>query len=299
MLVGDDRNESPGDRQPNLLADQPDIALVRRVHRDGHVGEHRLRPGRRDLDEPAAVNERIAQRPELALHFPRLDFEVADCGLEFRVPVHQTLVAVQQTTLVKLDEHVRHRARKALVHGEPLVRPVTRRTEPPELAGDRSAALRLPFPHMLEEGLAADLGALDALALQVALDHHLRRDPGMVGADHPQGVLAVHSRAADEDVLERIVERVADVEAAGDVGRRHDDGERFAIVARRAEQAAILPMRIPARLDRAGVESLGKLAHARRLAGGEHPSNRHPGLEPGPASFFDGKRKWVPAQARE
>ena len=58
---------------------------------------------------------------------------------------------------------------------------------------------------MLEEGLAANLGALDALALQVALDHHLRRDSGMVGADYPERVLAEHSLAAGEDILKRDV----------------------------------------------------------------------------------------------
>src|SRR5437762_2998020 len=79
-----------------------------------------------------------------------------------------------------------------------------------QLAGDRSARLGLPLPDMLQERLTADVGALDALALEVTLDHHLRRDAGMVGANHPQSVLAEHPLAPGEDVLERDVERVAD-----------------------------------------------------------------------------------------
>ena len=113
--------------------------------------------------------------------------------------------------------------------------------EAAELAGDRAARLRLPLPHMLEESLAADLGALDALAVEVALDHHLRGDAGMVGADHPQRVLAQHPLAAGEDVLKRDVERVADVQRAGDVGRRHDDRPRLASGALGPEQARRLP----------------------------------------------------------
>ena len=129
---------------------------------------------------------------------------------------------------------------------------------------------------MLEERLAADVGALDALAVEVALDHHLGGDAGMVGADHPQRVLALHPRVADQDVLQRIVERMADVERAGDVGRRHDDGEGLGVVALGAEQPLPLPMGIPAGLDRARFERLGKFGHAARLAVPRRSINRHP-----------------------
>ena len=71
---------------------------------------------------------------------------------------------------------------------------------------------------MLEEGLAADVGALDALAVEVALDHHLSGDPGMVHADDPQGVLAEHPLAPGQHVLERVVERVPDVQVPVTLG---------------------------------------------------------------------------------
>src|SRR3954447_11430583 len=122
---------------------------------------------------------------------------------------------------------------------------------------------------MLEECVAADLLALEALALEVALDHHLRSDAGMVGADHPQSVLAEHALAAGEHVLQRDVQRMADVQRAGDVGRRHDDRPRLRVRTVRAEQPSGFPMRVPALLDGFGVEDLGKVGHAeRRLAVG-------------------------------
>src|SRR5438270_9095850 len=161
-----------------------------------------------------------------------------------------------------LDEGVRDRALIALVHRETLARPVARGAEAAELASDRAARLRFPFPDVLEESLATDLRAFDALALEVALDHHLRRDAGMVGADHPERVLAEHPLAASEHVLERDVERVADVQRPRDIGRRHDDGPRRLIAPLGPEQALGLPVRVPAILDRAGLECLGKLAHA-------------------------------------
>ena len=55
------------------------------------------------------------------------------------------------------------------------------------------------------------------------LDHGLRGDAGVVGAGHPEGVVALHPPPADQDVLQRVVERVAQVQGAGHVRRRDDD----------------------------------------------------------------------------
>ena len=120
---------------------------------------------------------------------------------------------------------------------------------------------------LLDEVLAAEVGALTALALELALDHHLGGDAGMVGADHPQRVLALQPRVAGQDVLQRVVERVADMERAGDVGRRDDDRERLGLGPLGAEQPLLFPMRIPARLDLGGVEGLGQFGHGEALSG--------------------------------
>ncbi len=262
MVVGHDRDQSPGDRQLDLLADQMRVTFVRSVHRDGHIGEHRLGPRRRDLDEAAGIRQRIAQMPEAALDLARLDLEVADRGAEARIPVHQPLVAVEQAFFVQVDEHLQHGLGKALVHREALVRPVHRATEPAELLRDLAAALLFPFPHLRDEFLAGEVGALLLALGHLPLDHHLRRDAGMVGADHPQRVLALQPRVADENVLQRVVERMADMERARDVGRRVDDRPRLGAGAVGAEQAVRLPMRVPALLEFGGVEGFGELGHS-------------------------------------
>ena len=113
---------------------------------------------------------------------------------------------------------------------------------------------------MVEEGLAADFGALQALAFEVALDHHLRGDARMVGADHPQRVLAAHALAARQDVLQRNVERMADVQRARDVGRRHDDRPRRRVRAFGPKQPTAFPMRVPAILDRTGFEGFRQVS---------------------------------------
>ena len=57
--------------------------------------------------------------------------------------------------------------------------------------------------------------------------HGLRGDAGVVGAGHPQGVVALHAPPADQHVLQRVVEGVAHVQGAGHVRRRDDDGVRL------------------------------------------------------------------------
>ncbi len=61
------------------------------------------------------------------------------------------------------------------------------------------------------------------------LHHGLRRDAGVIGAGHPEGVVALHAPPADQHVLQRVIECVAHVQRAGHVGRRNDDGERLAV----------------------------------------------------------------------
>ena len=112
----------------------------------------------------------------------------------------------------------------------------------------------------LMNALAAHVAAAGLLALhQLALDHHLGGDAGMVGARLPQHVLAAHALEAAEDVLQGVVERVADMQRAGDVGRRDDDAIGRGLGAlgpAAAEGAGLLPRRINAALDRSGLIGL-------------------------------------------
>ena len=154
--------------------------------------------------------DRIAQVPEVALGLDLHHLEIGDRGLQLRVPVDQPLVLVDQPLAIELDEHLEHGARQPLVHGEALARPVAGGAEALQLVDDRAAALRLPRPDPLDECLAAHLAPARLLPLhQLALDHHLRGDAGMVGARLPQHVPAAHALEAAQDVLQRVVERMA------------------------------------------------------------------------------------------
>src|SRR3712207_7908233 len=56
----------------------------------------------------------------------------------------------------------------------------------------------------------------------------------------PERVVALHPAPADQHILQGVVERVADVEAAGDVRRRDHDGEGLAARVARGERARTL-----------------------------------------------------------
>ena len=224
--VGDDRDQPAHERQDGVLADQVREGGVLRVHRDRGVAEHRLRAGGGDGDELAGlIVDRIGDVPEAALHLGVLDLEVGDRRLEFRVPVHQPLVAVDQALAIQRDEHLPHGGREAVIHGEALARPVERGAEAAELAGDGAARFRLPLPDPLEEGFAAEGLAGDALFGEQAFDHHLGGDAGVVSAGLPERVPPLHAAPADEGVLKGEREGVAHVQAAGHVRRRDHDGE--------------------------------------------------------------------------
>ncbi len=62
-----------------------------------------------------------------------------------------------------------------------------------------------------------------AFRAELALDHHLRGDAGVIRARLPQRGVAAHAVPAREGVHERVLECMAHVQRAGDVRRRQHD----------------------------------------------------------------------------
>ncbi len=224
VVVADDRDAAADQRQDRVLADQVPEPLVLGMHRDRGVAQHRLGPRGGDDDGLVGALDRIADVPEMSLHLDLLHLEVGDRGEQLRVPVDQPLVLVDQALVVEIDEDLQHRARQPLVHRETLARPVARGAEPLELVDDDAARFCLPGPHLLEELVAAYRTPVSFLALHhLALDHHLGRDAGVVGAGLPQHVAPAHALEAAQHVLQRIVERMPHVQGARHVRRRDHD----------------------------------------------------------------------------
>ena len=186
--------------------------------------------------------------------FDILDFQIRNRGLEMRVPVDQTLAAIDQALVVHLDEDLDHgvmevafvtrRRVRRTGHGEGVARPIAGRAKTLELFDDRVAVLVFPLPDLRQEVIAAHIRAAEVRFLfQLLFDLKLGGDTRVVLTGLPKGVEAAHTVPADQDVLKRVVKCVAHVQSAGDIRRRDHDGEGFlaARIRARLESSAFFP----------------------------------------------------------
>jgi len=179
------------------------------MHGHGNVAEQGFGARGGDFQVAVLAFDGIEDVPHEAVFFLADDFQVRHRRAQHRVPVDQPLAAVDQAFPVQFDEDFADRPGQALVHGEAFAAPVRRGAQPPHLAGDGRAGVLLPFPHLFQEFLAAEVMALDALGVELALDHDLRGDAGVVGARLPQGVVTLHAVQADERIHQGVLEGVA------------------------------------------------------------------------------------------
>ena len=275
--VGDDRHDALHEGDAHLLADQLAVAGI--VGVDGHaaVAEDGLGPRGRHRDAlpghrvAVGVDDVVAHEPQRAHLRGGDDLQVRQAGPAARAPVDESFAAIGKAVVVEALEGRSHRLRRDLVHGEALAPPVGRRAEALLLALDDRPRLGDEPPHPLEVALAPQRLAALALAGEDAVEHELRRDRGVVHARQPQRRAALHARAPDHQVLGRGARGVAQVQRAGDIGRRLDDDERL-LRGRRTRACAIRSedvRRQPACLH-------GGL-HLGRLVGAGHAAARRPG----------------------
>ena len=277
-LVGHDRQLAVHDRKDGRLADQVLVAPVGRVHGHAGVGEHRLDARRRDRDVTAAVFERVLQLHELAGGVLVFHLDVRQRGHVVGAPVGDPVAAIDQAFVVKAHEHRSHGEAALLVHGEALARPVDGVPEPPHLPGDRAARLFLPLPDARDERFTAEVVTRRPFLGQLALHHVLGRDPGVIHPRQPQRAEPLHPFAADDRVLDRVIERVPDVERPRHVRRREHDTEGLAL-AGWGEESGLFPLAVETVLHRVRVVALLKLSRH------SSPLETEPGPFWGPGSL--------------
>ena len=185
VLVGDDLQPPPDQRQDRVLADQPTVAIVVRMDRDRGVREHRLGAHGRDRDRARARAERVVDVVERVDDRLVLDLEVRHRRPTARIPVDHVPVAIDVALLVQGDEYAQDGVRVRRVEGEPLVLVIARRPQAHELGDDLTAVLLPPLPDAALERLAPELLTGETLVPQRVLDLLLGRDPGVVGPEDP------------------------------------------------------------------------------------------------------------------
>ena len=259
--VRDDGNFAIHQRQQNFAPHQARVALIVRVHGHARIPQHCFRARGRHHHVFRCADDGVAQVPQFAVALLVNRFQVADRRQAARAPVDNVPPAINQAVFMEAHKNFADRAGEPGVHGEALARPVAALAERDHLARDRAAGFRLPLPDFLLELLAAQVAVVDAFFGQLPYHHALGGDAGVVGAGQVERVVAAHAVPAREDVDLGVIEHMPDMQRAGDVGRRDDNGKHFTGRARiGAIQPFVVPGLRPALLDFLRLVSLGDLS---------------------------------------
>ena len=196
---------------------------------------------------------------------------IAHGRLEKRVPINEPLAAADEPLAKQAVEGGADGRGALVVEREPHALPVAARPQVAKLAQDPLLVLLLPGPDPRHQRLAAQVVPGELFLLEKPpLDNGLRGDPRMVGSRHPEREEALHAPGADEQILERVVEGVAEVQGTGDVRRRDHDGEHAAAGRRLGVPGpGCVPQAATAGLGRAVIVLLGQFVHRWSLGEGK------------------------------
>ena len=159
----------------------------------------------------------------MPVHGLHLDFVVGKGGEGDGIPVDEPLAPINQAVGKEFEECLTDRSLTHRVHGEPDPLPVAGAAYCLELLDNRLLVLVLPLLDKLDELRAGEVRTLLALLQEPFLDHGLCGDTGVIGAGHPESVSSAHPVEPDQNVLQRVVEGVAEVQGGGNVRRGNDD----------------------------------------------------------------------------
>ena len=113
----------------------------------------------------AAISEGVADMPHTAVFFFRHHFQIRYRCAQHRIPVHQTLAAINQPLLMQANEDFGDGGRHLVVHREVFTAPVSRRTHAAHLAGDGGTRVFFPFPDFFQKFFATEIVARDFLRI--------------------------------------------------------------------------------------------------------------------------------------
>ena len=139
---------------------------------------------------------------QATIDVPVLDLQVGEGGGASGAPVDDALAAVDEALAVEVDEGVADGPAGAGVQGEALAGPVAGDAQAVVLGLDAAAVAGHPVPYPLDELLAAQVVAGQALLGELALDDDLGGDAGVVDAWEPEGGVAAHAAPACEGVFD-------------------------------------------------------------------------------------------------
>src|SRR5438128_5951964 len=227
----------------HLVPDPYERIVEVRMQADGLVGGQRPRRGRPDHDrdgldvrwkvdaQDRAAGEHLGRVLQRKLDVDRrrsvllvLDFGLGQGSLIDRAPEHRLLPLVHPATLYELADLAQDRGLVIVGHGQVRIVPVAQHAQALELL---PLDLEVLLGVLAAEPADLDLAERLLLAAQFLQDLMLDRQPVAVPARHERHLVAFHSLGLDDDVLEDLVQRVADVDAAVGIRRavvQHEEG---------------------------------------------------------------------------
>ena len=254
IIVGENRNLAACERKNNVLTDNRGETLVLRIDRNSRIAGERFRTRRRNADivlvklalrTKRAPCDRIANVPEMTMIRLMLNLVIRESRTATWTPVYDVVALVDEALVVKLGKDLRNSLRATLVERKALARPVGRIAEHTLLMNDRSAVLLLPLPDALNKRLAPKILTTLTLLAERLLNDVLGRNTRVVGTGKPKSILTLHTAPPDENILNRLVERVAHVKNTRHVRRRDYYGIALAIARLLMKITILLPKRIP------------------------------------------------------
>ena len=271
MLVSDDGDQAllawllKRQRTQDHLANQMGVARIFRIHRHRGIGRDRLRSRRGNGQERAGLfGEFHLEIIHETILRPRVHLLIGQCREAGWAPVHHALAAVDHPLFVKVHEHPLHTPRVILIHRETRPFPVAGASQRAELLQNDAAVLILPFPDFRDHRLPTQIIAmLDFAGFLEGFFHDiLRGNAGVVRAGKPHYLMAGHSCASRENVLNRVIEHVSHGQDASHVRRRNDDGIfRLWRMLISMETAALQPALIPLGFNVGGEIGSGEFGH--------------------------------------
>ena len=138
-------------------------------------------------------------------------FQVCQRGLVPDAPVDDALPAIDETLFVKINERLLGFLHDVRIQREFFAAPVAGGAEFPELRLHRFFVFQREGKHLLVELVARDGKSVSSFLFQFFVKDHLGLKPGMVRAREPERLESPHPFVANNDVLERHKNRMADV----------------------------------------------------------------------------------------
>ena len=260
IFISKERNLSVHYWQNQRFANQLSITLIRRIYSYAGITKHGFRTGSSYLNVFVLALNLIANMPQMTGLSFMLHLNIRNSGVAIWAPVGNAGSLINQALFIKADKNLTDSLGTALVHSKTLSIPIQRGTQGTKLAHNTAAKLFLPIPNSLQELLSAQFIAIGAFCPQSTLYLGLSSYTSMVTTRHPQGIVALHTAPANQNILQSVVQCMAHMELASYIWRWDNNAIWFLFFLYNSmKQLVFLPEAIPFLFKAFGVINLGDI----------------------------------------